>query len=342
MPRQNTAAFGSPSPASSSSAVPPRNTPALRLAPADDGGLPTAARLREARSLGADMLVAGNLEAALTAFQEAARLAPEEPACRQKVAEVLQRLGRTRDATAEYEAAARAWQRLGWTPRAVALCKVILQFDPVHGRAHALLAELRGHRGRPLPGAKADPRATPEAPAPQRALPVTAPSGAPVQEQPPDAVSHLMRGSPFFSGLRQPLLQTVRDAFTPCTVDAGEQILHRGQAAHALYVLLRGRCTVFHQHVDGHETHYPGLVAGDVFGEVSLLRSKLVTASVRAATPCLLLRLERGAFEQLLDAEPELRRALQRMGAERLWRTTLLLAGRAPRAPPQEEPRQAG
>ncbi|NPC85610.1 cyclic nucleotide-binding domain-containing protein, partial [Pyxidicoccus fallax] len=162
--------------------------------------------------------------------------------------------------------------------------------------------------------------------------PRTPPQAPPVWEQRSEVVTHLVRSSPLFSRLSQPVLQSVRDAFTPCTVDAGEQILTRGQAAQALYLILRGRCTVFHQHVDGHETAYPDLTEGDVFGEVSLLRSKLVTASVRAATPCLLLKLERAAFEQLLEAEPELRRELQRMGAERLWRTTRLLTGRAPAA----------
>ncbi|MBZ4422896.1 cyclic nucleotide-binding domain-containing protein [Myxococcus sp. RHSTA-1-4] len=302
--------------------------------PASAREAPATAVLREARNRGTDMLVAGDLEAALTAFQEAVKVAPEEPSCRQKVAEVLQRLGRTRGAIAEYEAAARAWEKLGWTLRAIALCKVILQLDPDHGRAHALLVELRARRGLPLPGAAAGKSAA--------APPVTPPAEAPVKARSADVVAHLVRSSPLFSRLRRPLLQTVRDAFTPCTVDAGEQVLTRGQPAQALYLLLRGRCTVFHQHVDGHETPYPDLVEGDVFGEVSLLRSKLVTASVRAATPCLLLKLERSAFEQLLDAEPELRRELQRMGAERLWRTTRLLTGRPPEAAHEGEPHRPG
>lgn len=269
-----------------------------------------------------DLLVAGDLEGALAAFRAAVEAAPDEPSCRQKVAEVLQRLGRTREAMAEYEIAARAWDQHGWLLRAVALCKVILQLDPDHVRARAFLAELRARRGLPPPE---DEGLTPPAVASPRA-----PSASVSRVE---VVTHLLRISPLFARLKQPLLQTVREAFTPCTADAGEAILTRGQPARALYLLLRGRCTVFHQHADGQETPYPGLVEGDVFGEVALLRSKLVTASVRAATPCLLLKLERDAFEQLLATEPELRRELQRMGAERLCRTSLLLTRRRPALP---------
>jgi cAMP-dependent protein kinase regulator len=92
--------------------------------------------------------------------------------------------------------------------------------------------------------------------------------------------------------------------------------------------VLRGRCTVFHEHVDGRETPYPEMAEGDVFGEISLLRSGLVTASVRAATACTLLKLESEAFEQLLAPRPELRQKLGALGSERLQRTSRLLSGR--------------
>jgi cAMP-dependent protein kinase regulator len=290
----------------------PGSNASASLLPSSSTPSPDNASPREARNRGTELLVSGDLEGALAAFLEAATLAPDKPSCRQKVAEVLQRLGRTREAIAGYEAAARLWDQQGWLLRAIGLCKVILQLDPGHPRTRALLADLRARRGLPpTEGGSVLPGSSPAAPA------------APVPH--PDVVAHLLRGSPLFARLEQPLLHLVSEAFKACTADAGEQILTRGQPAQALYLLLRGRCTAFHQHVDGHETAYPDLVEGDVFGEVALLRSKLVTASVRAATACLLLKLDRAAFEQLVEAEPELRRELQRMGTERMCRTALLL-----------------
>lgn len=281
--------------------------PSASLSPEEDAPSP-----RDARNRGTELLLSGDLEGALAAFQEAVAQAPENASCRQKVAEVLQRLGRTGEATAAYEAAARLWNQQGWMLRAVGLCKVILQLDPGHARARAMLADLRARRGLPPPEHES-------APPPPRPTVPREPRPA------PDVVAHLLRASPLFTRLEPALLRLVSEAFTPCTADPGELILTRGQPAQALYLLLRGRCTAFHQHVDGHETAYPDLAEGDVFGEVALLRSKLVTASVRAATSCLLLKLERRAFEQLIAVQPELRRELQRLGAERLCRTALLL-----------------
>jgi CRP-like cAMP-binding protein len=141
-------------------------------------------------------------------------------------------------------------------------------------------------------------------------------------------LTNVMRSNPLFAELPEDLRRPVMEAFTPLSVKEGEQILERGRPSQALYLLLRGRCTVFHEHVDGRETPYPEMAEGDVFGEISLLRSGLVTASVRAATACTLLKLEREAFEQLLASRPELRQKLGALGSERLHRTSRLLSGR--------------
>lgn len=135
---------------------------------------------------------------------------------------------------------------------------------------------------------------------------------------------NVMRSNPLFAELPEELRQSVMDAFTPLTVEQGELILGRGRPSQALYLLLRGRCTVFHEHVDGRETPYPDMAEG----EISLLRSGLVTASVRASTPCTLLKLERDTFEQLFTQKPELRQKLEALGVERQQRTARLLSGR--------------
>jgi cAMP-dependent protein kinase regulator len=141
-------------------------------------------------------------------------------------------------------------------------------------------------------------------------------------------LANALRSNPLFANWPEELRQTVMEAFTPLSVQAGEEILSRGQPAQALYLLLRGRCEAIHPHVDGHETPYPEMTEGDVFGEISLLRSKLATATVRATMPCVLLKLEREVLEQLLPQHPQLHQELQRLGAERMLRTTMLLCGR--------------
>ncbi len=97
----------------------------------------------------------------------------------------------------------------------------------------------------------------------------------------------------------------------------------------AFYLLLRGRCTPFHEHPNGREEAYPTLSEGDVFGEISLLLDKPVTATVRADTACVVLRLDRAVFERTILSQPGTRGALMRVGTERLQRTAKLLSGRA-------------
>jgi CRP-like cAMP-binding protein len=423
-----------------------QKTPLSPQAP--QGSTAASAALREAKDRGAQLLAEGKLEAALAAFQQVAKAAPEDLHSRQRMAEVLQRLGRTREAIAEYQALAEAWANQGFALRAIALCKVILQLEPRHTRTQALLADLYAHSSRhrapvrvSAPAPAAEPvKAAPEVAADEEEVARLAPvplfsalgreaflevlagmerrtfqagevvvregepgtsmfviveGGADVVRQEEGGVlttvarmgegeffgemallaegprlagvvavgqtvllelsrqrmadviarhpavgevvqqfyrerllTNVMRSNPLFTQMPEELRLAVREAFTPLTVKEGEVILTRGQPAQALFLVLRGRCEVFHAHMDGHETPYPDMVEGDVFGEVSLLRSKLVTASVRAAAPSILLKLERDTFEQLLDKHPALRQELQRLGSERLFRTAQLLSKR--------------
>jgi cAMP-dependent protein kinase regulator len=409
------------------------------------------AALRHAKDRATELLAQGKLVEALTAFQEVVKAAPGEPIHRQKVAEVLQRLGRTQEAIEEYESAAETWARTGWLVRAIALCKVILQLDPGHTRTQALLANLHAKREQPRsvaarqessgampPGLVrkyssqapvAAAPAEPMAPVPfftsfgrEVFLEIVAgverrvcqPGEVIVKEGEPgrsmfivvdgqvnvvrqdEAGQHVtlamigegeffgemallcagprlstvvagtetvllefsrermeaiaarypqmeevvqrlyrqrllanaLRSNPLFAGWPEDLRQLVSSAFSPISVQAGEEILSRGESAHALYLLLRGRCAAIHQHVDGQETPYPEMVEGDVFGEISLLRSKLATATVRATTSCMLLKLDGTILGELLPRHPMLQKELQRLGAERMLRTTMLLSGR--------------
>jgi CRP-like cAMP-binding protein len=143
------------------------------------------------------------------------------------------------------------------------------------------------------------------------------------------AVDTLLRGHPMFSLLRYEQKRAVAHDFQLQRVEAGKVLLTAGQMGDAVYLLLRGRCTPYHLHPDGHETTYPKLREGDVFGEISLLLDKPVTAMVRTDLPCVLLRLDRSACERHIFSQPGMKDALMRMGAERLHRTARVLAERS-------------
>ncbi|MGE6763755.1 cyclic nucleotide-binding domain-containing protein [Corallococcus interemptor] len=130
-----------------------------------------------------------------------------------------------------------------------------------------------------------------------------------------------LRSNPLIAALPSDVQHDLGDAFVPVTVPAGETLLTRGQPGDALYVLIRGQCEVFHTHGDGRHSAYPKLEEGALFGEISLLRSRLATATVRTVTPCTLLKLERDVFKKAFLGQPDLRGALVRLGLERLKHT---------------------
>ncbi|QRK09036.1 cyclic nucleotide-binding domain-containing protein [Archangium violaceum] len=142
------------------------------------------------------------------------------------------------------------------------------------------------------------------------------------------AADNLLRTHPIFSPLRFEQRRLLAREFQLHRVPAGTTLLTAGTMGDALYLLLRGRCTPYHVHPDGRESPYPVLREGDVFGEISLMLDKPVTAMVRADVPCVLLRLDRSAFERHIYNQPGMRDALMQIGAERLQRTARLLADR--------------
>jgi CRP-like cAMP-binding protein len=71
----------------------------------------------------------------------------------------------------------------------------------------------------------------------------------------------------------------------------------------------------------GAELHVSVLEDGDFFGEIALLEDVRRTATVRALTPCLLLVLDRGEFQELLAEAPALRQVFQ--GAAQARRAAL-------------------
>jgi CRP-like cAMP-binding protein len=136
----------------------------------------------------------------------------------------------------------------------------------------------------------------------------------------------LLESNPVFKPLSGEQKRDLAQRFQPLTVEPGTVLLQQGQRSHALHLLIRGRCSVVHQEPEGGERPYPEMAEGALFGEISLLLDLRVTATVRAATACLLLVLDADTVKERVLTHPEVRRALTHLSRERLDRTTALLA----------------
>ncbi|NMO22156.1 cyclic nucleotide-binding domain-containing protein [Pyxidicoccus fallax] len=139
-------------------------------------------------------------------------------------------------------------------------------------------------------------------------------------------VENLLRSNPLLSKLTPEQKAAVSRDFQLRTVTKNEALLKQGQPGDAFYVVLRGRCTPWLEQPNGRRVALAELREGDVFGEISLLLDKPVSATVRADVDGVVLRLERAAFEKHLLSQPGLKGMLMRMGTERLQRTAQVLA----------------
>ena len=138
-------------------------------------------------------------------------------------------------------------------------------------------------------------------------------------------LDNLMRASPLFRLFGVEEQQQIIRSFVSSGHDAGEDILHQGQAGDGFYVLLRGRCLVIHHLEKDIDRMYPELGEGDVFGEISLILGKPCTATVRAATPVVVLRLPQEAFNRLVMANTQFKRELTDLATQRRKRTADML-----------------
>ncbi len=140
-------------------------------------------------------------------------------------------------------------------------------------------------------------------------------------------LANYLRASPLFGGLSVVERTELRHQFEPVTATAGQVLVEAGLPQDAVFLIVRGRCSVQGVHFE----QYPDMVEGDSFGEISVMRQIPATATVTALADCLLLRLPRaGALTSALQ-HPAVKPLVDRVIAERLSRTDELLGWRGGR-----------
>ncbi|MGZ3460739.1 MAG: cyclic nucleotide-binding domain-containing protein [Archangium sp.] len=144
-------------------------------------------------------------------------------------------------------------------------------------------------------------------------------------------LNDVLRVNPLFRTLTPAQREALARDFQLCSRSAGSLVVEQGQEVDALYLLLRGQCQVLHPLPDGSERPLRTLGEGDMFGEIALMLGLPATATVRAETPCMLLRLDGGSCERHLLGQPEVCEALSRLGNERLLFSAGLLWAPTPK-----------
>ena len=127
------------------------------------------------------------------------------------------------------------------------------------------------------------------------------------------AGAELLRGIPLFAPLAQPAVEALAAALERRTVTAGSVMVAEGDPASEFFVIESGEVEV-----SEHGTVLRREGAGDVFGEIGLLRDVPRTATVVAVTDVDLLVLGRAPFLETVTGTTDSMRAAEDLASRRL------------------------
>lgn len=164
------------------------------------------------------------------------------------------------------------------------------------------------------------------------------PSSASVE---PAAIARMLGGTLLFRHLPPEDLAALAAAVRPEAHSAGAYVVREGEQGDKLYLIYSGHLAVTQKLAEvGRTDRFGELHPGDLFGERALLGDGRRTATVRCATPCVLLTLDKTGFEGLIlarlsraDLEDKVQKIgfLARTGLARSWSQAAVaaFAGRA-------------
>ncbi len=129
--------------------------------------------------------------------------------------------------------------------------------------------------------------------------------------------AEVLDGLPLLDGLEGDVRALVARSFVPVAFAFGETVVSRGDPADAFYVVAEGAARVLVEDENGEEISLNRLGPGDAFGEIALLEDSPRSATVRASSPLVVLRLDRGVFLAAVELHPGLRDAFARQAEAR-------------------------
>ncbi|GAA2517570.1 Crp/Fnr family transcriptional regulator [Pilimelia columellifera] len=121
-----------------------------------------------------------------------------------------------------------------------------------------------------------------------------------------------LSGVTMFAGLEPEVRQRVLAAAVPRTFKRGQLLFVENDPGDSLIVLKRGAVAVFRTSTSGERAVLSVVRPPDVLGEVSLLDGSARSASAEAIESCQALALSRGAFMELVHANPRILDAVMR------------------------------
>ncbi len=126
-----------------------------------------------------------------------------------------------------------------------------------------------------------------------------------------------LRRLPVFRDCDADILNRLAGKFTSLNVPMGGTLINKGDEGDKFYIVAEGKMSIWDTGDHGNKIRLALLSKGDHVGEMALTSGEPRMANVEAVTPCVLLALDRGEFNSLLDETNGLREQIEKTIAER-------------------------
>lgn len=232
----------------------------------------------------------GDWKRALEAYRRHCEGEPGDLRARLKVAELLERLGRKKEALKVYREVAEAYVKEGFLLQAISLFKIMLRMDPSLLEARERMAELcrAREKGERLPQA--------------------------------------LMGVPLFSELSPGEIQSLLPEVMAVSFPKGALVCRQREPGDSLFVLCRGEIAIVRELGHGREMVIGHLREGEIFGEFGFFTDGKRHATLRATTECEALEITRAGLERVIEKHPRVRNALEHLFQRRVLDTFLALS----------------
>lgn len=131
-------------------------------------------------------------------------------------------------------------------------------------------------------------------------------------------MSYDLRQVPLFEGLPAADLERLSSGLGTCSLPAGEELFHEGDAGDMAYVITDGELEILKQS-GGRDVRIAISSQGDVVGEMALLTSEPRSATARALQPVTLVSIPKSCLDEVLSTSAAANRALFDVFIQR-WR----------------------
>jgi len=132
------------------------------------------------------------------------------------------------------------------------------------------------------------------------------------------SIEKLVANSTLFAPLEWSVTQSIASKMSVIEIENNAFLFQQGESTAALYMVMSGHLTVYASGIDNEAVVLAEVTPGQCIGEMAMFFSGKRTASIRADTHAMLLKLEKPDFEQLINEHISLRHLLGKLIEQRL------------------------